>query len=108
MNTKEERIDIGRRLYTHELDFDEAKSIYWVGDAALRNYVREYKASVGLDETSDVAPSGYTQLNELSKEQLIELIMKKDIENERLKKGYLVKGVGSKKEFVTIKDVNTK
>jgi len=34
--------------------------------------------------------------------------MKKDIEIERLKKGYSVKGVGAQKEFVTIKDVNTK
>lgn len=30
------------------------------------------------------------------------------IENERLKKGYLVKGVGTKKEYVTIKVLNSK
>lgn len=30
------------------------------------------------------------------------------IENERLKKGYIVKGVGANKEFVTIKEKNTK
>ena len=30
------------------------------------------------------------------------------VENARLKKGYLVKGVGSKKEYVTINDSNTK
>ncbi len=35
-------------------------------------------------------------------------IMKKDIEIARLKKGYIVKGVGAEKEYVTTLDKNTK
>lgn len=35
-------------------------------------------------------------------------IMKKDIEIARLKKGYFVKGVGAKKEYVTSLEKNTK
>ncbi len=35
-------------------------------------------------------------------------IMKKDIEIARLKKGYMVKGVGAEKEFVTTFDKNIK
>lgn len=35
-------------------------------------------------------------------------LMKKEIEIARLKKGYKVKGVGAKKEFVTTFDKNTK
>ena len=35
-------------------------------------------------------------------------LMKKEIEIARLKKGYVVKGVGAEKEFVTIFDKNTK
>lgn len=35
-------------------------------------------------------------------------LMKKDIEIARLKKGYMVKGVGQKKEFVTTLGKNTK
>ena len=35
-------------------------------------------------------------------------ILKKDIEIARLKKGYMVKGVGAKKEFVTTLDKNIK
>ena len=109
MNTKEERIDIGRRLYTHEISFDEAIQQYWLSEQALRNYVKEYKESVGLGGSdSSIPPIGYEDLNNLTKEQLINIVMEKDIENERLKKGYLVKGVGSKKEYVTINDVNTK
>ena len=42
------------------------------------------------------------------KERLILLVEKLQIENERLKKGYTVKGVGADKEFVTTKDLNSK
>ena len=35
-------------------------------------------------------------------------IMKKDIEIARLKKGYMVKGVGAEKEYVTTLEKNTK
>ena len=45
----------------------------------------------------------------LSKEERLELEnLKLKIENERLKKGYLVKGGGANKEYVSISDVNTR
>ena len=45
----------------------------------------------------------------LSEEDRLKLIIEKlQIENERLKKGYIVKGVGAGKEFVTLKDWNTR
>lgn len=44
-----------------------------------------------------------TEIEELKRE-----LAKKDIIIERLKKGYAVKGVGAKKEYVTTFDKNTK
>lgn len=45
----------------------------------------------------------------LSREERLELEnLKLRIENERLKKGYMVKGVGVNKEYVTTLDANTK
>ena len=45
----------------------------------------------------------------LSKEERLELEnLKLRIENERLKKGYIVKGGGVNREYVSILDVNTK
>ena len=41
-------------------------------------------------------------------EKLKEELLKKEIEMMRLKKGYMVKGVGAKKEYVSISDVNIK
>ena len=46
--------------------------------------------------------------NKTKEEELQLKVMKLEIEVSRLKKGYQVKGVGSKKEYVTIKDLNTK
>lgn len=43
-----------------------------------------------------------------NEEKLKQIILKKDIEIERLKKGYQVKGGGVQKEFVTIFDANMK
>ena len=41
-------------------------------------------------------------------ERLLLLVEKLQIENERLKKGYIVKGVGADKVFVTLKDLNSR
>ena len=51
------------------------------------------------------------QGNRKPKDRIEELeleLMKKEIEIARLKKGYMVKGVGAEKEFVTTFDKNTK
>ena len=45
-------------------------------------------------------------LSEVERLQL--MVAKLEIENERLKKGYLVKGVGAAKEFVTGREKNLK
>ena len=53
--------------------------------------------------------SGLQRKKNKTREEELELEnLKLKVEVARLKKGYLVKGVGSKKEYVTIKDLNTK
>ena len=53
--------------------------------------------------------SGLQNKKNKTREEELELeILKLKVEVARLKKGYQVKGVGSKKEYVTIKDLNTK
>ena len=41
-------------------------------------------------------------------ERLRLTVLKQEIEIERLKKGYIVKGVGAEKEYVSTNNVNTK
>ena len=53
--------------------------------------------------------SGLQNKKNKTREEELELEnLKLKVEVARLKKGYLVKGVGLKKEYVTIKDLNTK
>ena len=53
--------------------------------------------------------SGLQKKKNKTREEELELEnLRLKVENARLKKGYQVKGVGSKKEYVTIKDLNTK
>ena len=60
--------------------------------------------------TGKASGKGYGRpIKPKNREQELELEnLKLKVEVARLKKGYLVKGVGSKKEYVTIKDLNTK
>ena len=44
----------------------------------------------------------------LSKDELRNELMKRDVEIARLKKGYAVKGVGTKKEYISFSKKNTK
>lgn len=45
----------------------------------------------------------------LTEEEKLRLLVEKlEIENERLKKGYIVKGVGADKVFVTLRELNSK
>ena len=63
-------------------------------------FVNDFKI---LDNTSD------PNYDDLSYQDLKKLLMKKDIEIARLKKGYLVKGGGmEKKVFITLFKKNTK
>ncbi len=53
--------------------------------------------------------SGLQNKKNKTREEELELEnLRLKVENARLKKGYQVKGVGSKKEYVTIKDLNMK
>ena len=103
VTTYEERVDIGRRVYTHEMSISEAIEIYHLSGSTVGFYVSLYKKEVGISK-----PRNRRTYEELHEEELRKELIKKDIEIERLKKGYAVKGVGVEKEFVTISDVNMK
>ena len=85
---------------------------YGVGYVDLRKWIKKYQES-GIDGLKSQTgkhkgpnkgrPKKGTEIEELKRQ-----LAKKDIEIERLKKGYIVKGVGAKKEYVTTFDKNTK
>ena len=133
--TKEQRIDIGRQIYTHELSRREAADKYGVGDASLDTYVSMYKISIGIPTTNarvnnrHAAANGKKQTAEsvpqtrikssadaldieayqaMSKEELINELIKAKVNEARAKKGYEVKGDGVNKEYISLNSRNTK
>ena len=104
--TKAQRLDIGRKLYSGELTRRQAAEIYDISEQSARDYMRLYRDSEQLPpkqaaKHSISAPSFQTppaameELESMTKEQLIQEILKARITEARLKKGYEVKGDGT-------------
>lgn len=82
--------------------------LFNVARPTLVTYVNLYKATINAPKGLRPSSISLRDYSSLSKEELINELMNKDIEVERLKKSYQVKEVGSKKVFVSIQDVNMK
>ena len=111
--TKEDKLEIIKRYAEEHLSARELGRIYNADHSMICRWIREYTAK-GEATFEEVKRSRnkyaalHTSKNISETERLKLEIAKLRVENERLKKGYVVKGVGASKEFVTIKDVNMK
>ena len=115
--TKEERLEIGRRIYNRELSVYDAAAEYNINWYTARDYMREYRDLNNLDPMKR-RPIGisaitnqkkkYSDLETLTKEELIDEVIKTRIELERTKKGYAVQGGVQEKEFICLKSLNSK
>ena len=87
--------------------FAESKNIY---PSIFIKWIKLYRESglEGLKSKTGKTGTGKGNFKRTEIEQLKEDLLKKEIELMRLKKGYVVKGVGAKKEYVSISDVNIK
>lgn len=111
--TKEDKLKIIKRYSEEHISARELGRIYDADHSMICRWIREYtaKGEDALEEKKrgrNKYAALHTSKNMPEMERLKLEIAKLRIENERLKKGYAVKGVGANKEFVTIKDVNTK
>ena len=116
--SKEQRLLIGREIYTHTITISQAANKYGINPYTARAYMREYRDINNLESMSDRSKefeiikkekvSKYEDLKEMTKDQLIDEVIKARIGEERAKKGYIVKGGGQEKEFITLEDVNSK
>lgn len=108
--TKEQRLEIGRKIYENELSRYQATEKYDISDYTARDYMRLYRDSNNLPpkkelvsdnaKTMRTSPAGIEELEAMSKEELIQEIVKIRINEARLKKGYEVKGDGSVIRYV--------
>lgn len=117
MYRKEERLDIGRQIYTHVLTKQEAMEEYQISHSSAEGYVTQYKKANGIPLANVTTKSNVAKIQanadleayqNMTRDELIrELILSKANEL-RAKKGYEVKGDGPNKEFNILNNKNSK
>jgi len=109
--TKEQRLNIGSRIYNGEFTFATAAEKFEINAYTARDYMRLYRDTNGLPSkrmsteglkspsspstASTAQPENLEQYQEMTKEDLIQALVQARITEARLKKGYEVKGDGS-------------
>ena len=114
--SKEERLEIGRRIYTGELTTAMAAKQYNVNYYTARTYLRNYKAACAdvpkrLRAKKKEIPDGAllrAGYEDMTREELIDELIRARINEERAKKGYAVRGAGAGKEFIPLGSLNMK
>jgi len=118
--TKEERLEIGRRIYEGELTVAMAAEEYEINIYTARDYLRSYKASINVaipksekkdykrNDTLSEFGQDFEELKKMSQEELIDEVIKARVNEARAKKGYEVRGGGRSKEFRALGSKNTK
>ena len=108
--TKEERLNIGQRIYNGEITRYQAAEEYGISDQTARDYMRLYRNVNQLPpknstkksrQVTATPPVNLEDMEAMTKEELIEELIKARIAEARLKKGYEVKGDGSVIRYVS-------
>lgn len=110
----EEKLRIVNRYFDEGIGIKRLAREENIDHGLLNRWIHKYldEGEAGLEHKYNHKGNPYAalttskHLTEVERMKLI--IAQQQITIERLKKGYQVKGVGLKKEFVTIKDVNMK
>ena len=111
--TPEEKEEIVRKHLEEHVSVRELEKGYQADHSMICRWVKRYIEEGESSFVNKVHPGNhfavlYNSKNLTEVERLRLMVAKLEIENERLKKGYCVKGVGANKEFVTGKEKNLK
>lgn len=121
---KEERLEVGRKIHGSGLSNLNAGIMFGISEESARRYRILYEKSQGIEHDTSRKHKGSVDTatlitpgepmstsddySSMTREELIEELMKSKIREARLKKGYLVKGVGADKEYTLLDNKNTK
>ena len=111
--SQEEKLRIIRRYFNGEIGRCALAKEEGIAYGMLSNWITRYQSEgeeglLNKKKPGNVFSALYTNKSLSEVERLKLLVAKQEIEIERLKKGYTVKGVGANKEFVTTNDVSLK
>ena len=111
--SKEDKIRIVKRYFNEHIGRHTLAKEENISSGMLWNWIQKYRlegenALENKKKTGNKFAALHTSKSLSVEERQRLIIEKQQIEIERLKKGYIVKGVGASKAFVIIKDVNLK
>lgn len=114
--TLQEKIDIGKQVHTHKISSREAEDTYGISPKTVCNYIREYKNTYDIKDVpsnqscrkSNNDVKNIADYESMTKEELINELIRARVNEERAKKGYQVKGDGVNKEFTFLNSKNSK
>ena len=111
--TPEQKAEIVHKHLKEHISVRELEKEYHADRSMICKWVKKYIAEGESSFVHKGHPGNPFAALHVSKnlpevERLRLMVAKLEIENERLKKGYLVKGVGAAKEFVTGREKNLK
>lgn len=111
--SQEEKLRIVKRYFTEGLGRHAISKEENIAPGMLWTWIKKYQDEgeqglINKKKTGNPFAALHSSKSISETERLKLLVAKQEIEIERLKKGYMVKGVGANKEFVTTKDVNLK
>ncbi len=110
--TKEEKLRILHRYFEEHIGQRTLAKEERISGGMLWRWIQKYMLEGEAGFEYRKKPGNSFSALHLSKSLTLEerqrlIIEKQRIEIERLKKGYIVKGAGADKEFVTLRDANT-
>ena len=110
--TYEFKLKVMKDYFDNHLSISEVMSKYSISNGTFYSFKRNYEngtLKTGMPHNRGNKLAALHTSKSLTKEERLELEnLKLRIENERLKKGYQVKGGGVNKEYVSIYDKNIK
>ena len=111
--TPEQKAEIVHKHLNDHISVRTLEKEYHADRSMICKWVKKYIAEGEISFVHKGHPGNPFAALHVSKnlsetERLRLMVAKLEIENERLKKGYLVKGVGAAKEFVTGKEKNSR
>ena len=111
--TPEQKSDIVRKHIEDHISLRTLEKEYQADRSMICRWVKQYIAEGESSFANKRHPGNpfaalHSGKNLSEVERLRLMVAKLEIENERLKKGYWVKGVGASKEFVTGREKNLK
>ena len=111
--TPEQKAEIVHKHLNNHISVRTLEKEYHADRSMICKWVKKYIAEGESSFVHKGHPGNPVAALHVSKnlsevERLRLMVAKLEIENERLKKGYLVKGVGAAREFVTGKEKNLK